>query len=93
MSSRKLISFDWAMKRLLRSKANFEILEGFFSELTREDITVLEILKSESNKEGRKEGRLYVAINLLDVLDAAIAEKTGFSLEEIKKLRKNNKKP
>ncbi len=32
MPSRKLISFDWAMKKLLRSKANFEILEGFFSE-------------------------------------------------------------
>ena len=33
MSSRKLITFDWAMKRLLRSKTNFEILEGFLSEL------------------------------------------------------------
>lgn len=53
MSSRKLISFDWAMKRLLRSKANFEILEGFLSELTREDITILEVLESESNKEDR----------------------------------------
>ena len=53
MSSRKLISFDWAMKRLLRSKANFEILEGFLSELIREDITILEILESESNKEDR----------------------------------------
>ena len=41
------------MKRLLRSKANFEILEGFLSELTREDITILEILESESNKEDR----------------------------------------
>ncbi|MBC2694982.1 MAG: Rpn family recombination-promoting nuclease/putative transposase [Desulfobacteraceae bacterium] len=53
MSSRKLISFDWAMKRLLRSKANFEILEGFLSELIREDITILEVLESESNKENR----------------------------------------
>ncbi len=35
---RKLITFDWAMKRLLRSKANFEILEGFLSELLGEDI-------------------------------------------------------
>ena len=33
---RKLITFDWAMKRLLRSKANFEILEGFLSELMNE---------------------------------------------------------
>jgi len=51
MSKRRLISFDWAMKKLLRSKANFEILEGFLSELTREDITILEILESESNKD------------------------------------------
>ncbi|VFN04119.1 MAG: hypothetical protein BECKG1743D_GA0114223_108712, partial [Candidatus Kentron sp. G] len=28
MSKRKLISFDWALKRLLRSKANYEVLEG-----------------------------------------------------------------
>lgn len=52
---RKLISFDWAMKRLLRSKANFEILEGFLSELLYEDITVLEILESESNKQNKSD--------------------------------------
>jgi len=53
MPARKLISFDWAMKKLLRSKANFEILEGFLSELLREDIRIQEILESESNKEDR----------------------------------------
>ncbi|MGB5687107.1 MAG: Rpn family recombination-promoting nuclease/putative transposase [Candidatus Electrothrix sp.] len=53
MSARKLISFDWAMKKLLRSKANFEILEGFLSELLKEDVCIQEILESESNKEDR----------------------------------------
>lgn len=53
-SVRKLISFDWAMKRLLRSKANFDILEGFLSELLFDDITVVEILESESNKESAR---------------------------------------
>ena len=48
---RRLISFDWAMKRLLRSKAHFGILEGFLTELLREEIQILEILESESNKE------------------------------------------
>ena len=48
---RRLISFDWAMKKLLRSKANFDILEGFLSELLHDDITILEVLESESNKE------------------------------------------
>ena len=53
MPSRKLISFDWALKKLLRSKVNFEILEGFLSELLKEDITIIEILESESNQEDR----------------------------------------
>ena len=51
MPKRKLISFDWAMKKLLRSKANFEILEGFLSELLKEDVRIQEILESEGNKE------------------------------------------
>ena len=53
--SRKLISFDWAMKRLLRSKANFVILEGFLSELLFEDIKIEEILESESNKDTQED--------------------------------------
>ena len=55
MPQRRLISFDWAMKKLLRSKANFEILEGFLSELLKEDIRILEILESESNKEDQRD--------------------------------------
>jgi len=47
---RKLVSFDWAIKRLLRSKANFAILEGFLSELLKDDIKILKLLESESNK-------------------------------------------
>ena len=53
MASRKLISFDWPMKKLLRSKANFEILEGFFRELLKENIKIQEILESEGKKENR----------------------------------------
>ena len=30
---KRLVSLDWAMKRLLRSKSNFGILEGFLTEL------------------------------------------------------------
>jgi predicted transposase/invertase (TIGR01784 family) len=55
MAQRKLISFDWAMKKLLRSKANFEILEGFLSELLMEDVRILELLESESNKEDARD--------------------------------------
>lgn len=49
--AKKLIRFDWAMKKMLRHKANFDILEGFLSELLEEDITIQHILDSESNQE------------------------------------------
>ena len=48
---KNLIRFDWAIKRLLRNKANFGILEGFLSELLEHDIKIENILESESNKE------------------------------------------
>ena len=50
MRTRSMISFDWAMKRLLRHKANFEILEGFLSELLRRKIIIKSIGESEGNK-------------------------------------------
>ncbi len=46
----KLIRFDWALKRLLRNKINFDILEGFLSELLLDDIRIEKILESESNR-------------------------------------------
>ena len=49
--SKKLISFDWAIKRLLRNKANFVVLEGFLSELLFDTIKIEQILESESNQE------------------------------------------
>lgn len=55
MSKKNLIRFDWAMKKLLRNKANFDIVEGFLSELLREDIVIKQILDSESNKEDEKD--------------------------------------
>ncbi|MDR2041106.1 MAG: Rpn family recombination-promoting nuclease/putative transposase [Tannerella sp.] len=48
---RPLVSFDWALKRLLRNKASFEVVEGFLSVLLGRQITVTGILESESNKE------------------------------------------
>lgn len=60
---KKHIRFDWAIKRLLRQKANFDVLEGFLSELLHEDITINEIIESESNKE-REDGKF----NKVDIL-------------------------
>ncbi len=47
---KELMRFDWAIKRLLRNKANFVVLEGFLSELLFEDIKIKKILESESNQ-------------------------------------------
>jgi predicted transposase/invertase (TIGR01784 family) len=51
MNTQKHIRFDWAIKKMLRSKANFGILEGFLSELLKEDVKIQEILESEGNRE------------------------------------------
>lgn len=45
------IRFDWAMKRLLRNKANFNVLEGLLTTLLKENIHIQKLLESESNQE------------------------------------------
>jgi len=64
--NKKLITFDWALKKLLRSKANFDILEGFLSELLLEDIKIQEILESESNKHTEEDKQNRVDLLVLD---------------------------
>jgi predicted transposase/invertase (TIGR01784 family) len=49
--TKKLIRFDWAVKKLLRNKANFVVLEGFLSELLFDDIKIQKILESESKQD------------------------------------------
>ncbi|GAB4429921.1 MAG: Rpn family recombination-promoting nuclease/putative transposase [Bacteroidia bacterium] len=49
--AKKHIRFDWAAKKILRDKQNFDILEGFLSELLKEDIKIEGLLESESNQE------------------------------------------
>ncbi|WMX17427.1 Rpn family recombination-promoting nuclease/putative transposase [Aureispira sp. CCB-E] len=63
---KKLIRFDWAIKKLLRNKANFDILEGFLSELLAEDIKIKQILESESNKEDENDKHNRVDILVED---------------------------
>ncbi len=45
------IRFDWAMKRLLRNKANYAVLEGLLTTLLEEKVTIHKLLESESNQE------------------------------------------
>jgi len=63
MQKRTLVSFDWALKKLLRQKANYGILEGFLSELLRFDVTIENILDGESNKDDQD-----LKINRVDIL-------------------------
>ena len=47
----KYIRFDWAIKRLLRQKANFDVLEGFLTVFIGEEVKIVEILESEGNQQ------------------------------------------
>ena len=63
MESRPLISFDWAIKKLLRQKANYDVLEGFLTVLLRRDIKIMNIPESEGNSEEADD-----KINKVDIL-------------------------
>jgi len=64
MSGQRVVRFDWAMKHLLRNKANFDIVEGFLCALLEDnDIKVIEILESESNQENKDD-----KFNKVDIL-------------------------
>jgi predicted transposase/invertase (TIGR01784 family) len=43
--------FDWSMKRLLRNKADFVVVDGFLTALLGEPIKIQTVLESEGNKE------------------------------------------
>lgn len=57
------VRFDWAMKRLLRDKANFGVLEGLITTLLGHPIRILKLLESESNQEDEDDKQ-----NRVDVL-------------------------
>ena len=57
------IRFDWAMKRLLRDKSNFQVLEGLLTTLLNEKITIKNLLESESNQE--EEFEKYNRVDML----------------------------
>jgi predicted transposase/invertase (TIGR01784 family) len=63
MDTKNTIRFDWAIKRLLRNKANYKVLEGFLSELLREDVTIVNISESEGNQDS-----ISNKFNRLDIL-------------------------
>ena len=51
MENNTYIRFDWAIKRLLRDKANFSVLEGLLTVLFNDQTKIVEILESEGNQQ------------------------------------------
>ena len=51
----KYVRFDWAIKRILRDKANKEVLEGLITVLIGEPIKITDILESEGNQDSRED--------------------------------------
>ena len=49
----RYIRFDWAIKRLLRQKANFDVLEGFLTVFIGEEVKIVDILESEGNQQAQ----------------------------------------
>ena len=61
MAENKYIRFDWAMKRLLRQKANFGILEGLLTTLLGMKIKIRQMLESEGNQDDENDkGELFL---------------------------------
>ena len=63
------IRFDWAIKRLLRNKTDFGVVNGFLSCLLEKQIRITEVLESEGNKRRKKD-----KINRVDIL---VEDETG----------------
>lgn len=72
MESKKLISFDYAMKYILRDKSDYSIIEGFLSALLAtadyKPVKVKSFLESESNKDDQR-GKRVVADMVVEDID------------------------
>ena len=97
----KYIRFDWAVKRMLRDKANFAVLEGLITVLTGEQVKIVEILESEGNQENASDKfnrvdikavqltrQLYYLRRILYGVSKTITEHIGLgdTYDEVKKV-------
>lgn len=77
----KLVHFDWAIKNLLRNKANFDILEGFLSELLKTQVTIETLLESESNKNNKDDKSNRVDLLVLTEANEHVIVEVQASME------------
>ncbi len=66
MTSNELIRFDYAIKRLLRNKANFAVLEGFIEVILERKCKIQAIIESETNKDNEDQKYNRVDIKAQD---------------------------
>lgn len=78
----RYIRFDWAVKRLLRQKANFGVLEGFLTVLLGEEVKILEMSECENDPSQKADELLYRVVLL------ASNSKNETLLFEIQNMRK-----
>ena len=78
MKDRTLVSFGWALKSILRQKENFDVLEGFLTDLLGEEIEVEALLESESSQDDKYD---RVALKAKDSLDREIIIEMQFNPE------------
>lgn len=92
--TRSLISFEYAIKLLLRNKASFDVLEGFLSELLRQDVTVRNITENESNKTTPNDNQTNVDVMVenmkgeLIIIELQLAMEFDFSCRMLYDVRK-----
>ncbi|MDF3048089.1 MAG: hypothetical protein K0R73_1207 [Candidatus Midichloriaceae bacterium] len=95
MPNKPLISFDYAIKYLLKDKGDYEIIEGFISALpksqgeTKKDVKIIALLDTESNREEDiKTGMVVDATNIFlvskDIDIGTVSKLTSLPMEEIK---------
>lgn len=76
--------FDWAIKKILRDKVNYVILEGFIRELIGQPIKIESSLESESNQFAED-----IKLNRVDILARSAIEAIHHIFPEYYLLRVN----
>ena len=74
-----VIRFDWAVKYMLRDKADFDILESLVSTIIGEPVHITQLLESESNRQHKNDKANHVDIKALDSLGEIIIVEIQFA--------------
>ena len=90
------IRFDWAIKRLLRNKTDFDVVNGFLSCLLGKQIYITKVLESEGNKrtieDKIKEEKIVLNSHNARLSIDTIATITGLTTEQVIEILKRYKK-